>query len=153
MAQVKAGKKVKAAFGSFQQQRTARVRARQSRRKVRQTERTKRTQFRQAGKIGKAEAIAAGGGFIGRQDAIGQIGTGFIDAAGTIGAAAATGGSSSLLGSLGGLGGRGDMSGMAFDTGSGQVVSAMEPEQPFYTKPVFLIAAGLGLFFILRPKK
>lgn len=150
MAQVKAGKKIKAAFGSFQQQRTARVRARQSRRKVRQTERTKRTQFRQAGKVGKAEAIAAGGGFIGRQDAIGQIGTGFIDAAGTIGAAAATGGSSSLLGALGGLGGRGDM---AFDTGSGQVVSSMPAPAPFYTKPVFLIAAGLGLFFLLRPKK
>ena len=149
MAQVKAGKKIKAAFGSFQQQRTARVRARQSRRKTRQTERTKRTESRQAGKIGKAQAVAAGGGFIGRQQAIGQIGTGFVKAAGTIGAAAATGGASSLLGGLGGS----DMSGMAFDTGSGQVVPSMPAPAPFYTKPVFLIAAGLGLFFLLRPKK
>lgn len=153
MAQVKAGKKIKAAFKTFQQQKTKRVKAVTGAVtdiiEARQAGRSSRAASRAAGKVGKSQAVAAGGGFIGRQQAIGQIGTGFIKA----GTAAATGGASlagGVLGDLLGGSGRGDM---AFDTGSGQVVSALPPEKPFYTQPIFLIgAAGLAALLLLRPR-
>ena len=96
------------------------------------------------GKKGKRKK-AAGGGFIGRQD---TIGIGF-QTAGKLGTAAATGGASLLGDALGGFG----SSGMTFDTGSGAVSAAPPPApQPFYTKPVFLIGAGLAAFLLLRPR-
>ena len=149
MAKIKAGKKIRSALKSFQQQRTKRVEAVAGAVSdivaARQAGKTARTGFRQQGKVGKAEAISQGGGFIGRQDA---IGIGF-QTAGKLGTAAATGGASLLGDALGGFG----SSGMTFDTGSGTVSAAPPPApQPFYTKPVFLIGAGLAAFLLLRPR-
>jgi hypothetical protein len=149
MAKIKAGKKIRSALKTFQQQKTKRVQAVAGAVSdivaSRQAGRTARAQARQAGKVGKAEAVAAGGGFIGRQEA---IGVGF-QTAGKLGTAAATGGASLLGDALGGFG----SSGMTFDTGSGAVSAAPPPApQPFYTKPVFLIGAGLAAFLLLRPR-
>ena len=90
MAKIKAGKKIRSALKTFQQQRTKRVEAVAGAVSdivaARQAGKTARTGFRQQGKVGKAEAISQGGGFIGRQD---TIGIGF-QTAGKLGTAAAS---------------------------------------------------------------
>lgn len=146
MARIKAGKKIRSAINTFARQKTKRVQAVTG-------AISDIVASRQAGRAAVAQAKAAGGGFIGRQEAVGQIGTGFIDVAGKLGMGAATGGASlaggALSGLLGGMG-RGDM---AFDTGSGQVVSTTPKEEPFYTQPIFLIGAvGLAALLLLRPR-
>ena len=152
MAKIKAGKKIKAAFKTFQQQKTKRVQAVAGAVSdvvaARQAAKAAKAASRAAGKVGKAQAVGAGGGFVGRQQAIGQIGTGFIQA----GTAAATGGASLGASALGGLfgGGRGGAPD-TFDTGSGQMV-APPPPKPFYTQPIFLVGAGIAAFLLLRPR-
>jgi len=140
MAKIKAGKKIKSVIGTFARQKTKRVEAVAD-------ALTDIVATRQAGKAAVAQAKAAGGGYIGRQQAIGQIGTGFIDTAGKIGSAAATGGLSSLGGAFGNIG-----SGL-FDTGTGQMTQSPPPKKPFYEEPVFLLAAAAGLFLLLQRKK
>tara|TARA_R100000655_G_scaffold109751_2_gene165278 strand:- start:940 stop:1386 length:447 start_codon:yes stop_codon:yes gene_type:complete len=148
MAKIKAGKKIKAAFKTFQQQKTKRVKAVTGAVvdvvQARQDAKASKAASRAYGKAAKADALAAGGGYIGRQQAIGQIGTGFID----LGKAAATGGASTLGGLFGGGGSD------TFDTGSGQMTSTVvAAPKPFYMEPIFQLAAGIGIFLLLRRKK
>jgi len=161
MARFRAGKKIKAAASSFQQERTKRIKARQRRRskkqeqktarvQARQTGKTQRTADRQVGKIGKAQAIGQGGGYIGRQDMFGRVGEAAIDA----GVAAATGGASLLGDGLGGLmGGLPMMPGESPVSQNGQDQGTEEEEQEWYENPIFIGAAVLGVFLLMNRKK
>ena len=161
---LRAGKKIKAAAASFQQERTKRVKARQRRKSKKQEEKTKRVQARQTGKttrtadrqigkIGKAEAISQGGGYIGRQDMFGRIGEAGIKA----GVAAATGGASVITDGLGGL-----MGGLPMIAGEGPVSQSSngsngsdeeETEELWYENPLILGGIAIGVFFLLNQKK
>jgi hypothetical protein len=160
---LRAGKKIKAAAASFQQERTQRVKARQRRKSRKQQEKTKRVQARQTGKttrtadrqmgkVGKAQAIGAGGGYIGRQDMFGRVGEAGIKA----GVAAATGGASVLADGLGGL-----MGGLPMIPGEGPVNQSSngsdngeeETEELWYENPLVLGGIAIGVFFLLNRKK
>jgi len=162
---LRAGKKIKSYASSFAAERTARVKARQRRRAQKQRQKTKRaearqaartsgtiarqggktqrTGFRQAGRVGKAQAIGAGGGYIGRQDMFGRVAEGGFKAA----TAAATGGASALASGLGGL--LGD-----FELGDeSTAVSKKEFEGEWYENPMILLGGAALLFVLLQPKK
>jgi hypothetical protein len=151
---LRAGKKIKSYASSFAAERTARVKARQRRRaqkqrqkteraKARQAGKTQRTGFKQAGRVGKAQAIGAGGGYVGRQDMFGRVAEGGFKAA----TAAATGGASSLASGLGGL--LGD-----FELGDeSTAVSKKGVEGEWYENPMILLGGAALLFVLLQPKK
>ena len=149
---MKVGKKITAAVQTFagnrtkririrQRQRTARVQAKQERKEAGRSYRRDKAIARQQAKVAKAAQIAAGGGYIGRQDAIGR---GF-DAAGRVGAAAVTGGMSEAGGLFGG-------GSDVMDYGSAPVSYA--PQEEWYKNPLYLIG-GAGLLYVLfiRGKK
>ncbi len=110
MAKYRAGKKIKQAAQSFYSERSKRKRRRAKawekyqeqrtdRVKARQSGKSERVGYRQAGKVGKAQAIGQGGGYVGRQDMFGRVGEAGIKA----GVAAVTGGASVAAEGLGGL--------------------------------------------------
>ena len=161
---LRAGKKIKAAASSFQQERTKRIKARQRRKSKKQQEKTKRVQARQTGKttrtadrqmgkVGKAQAIGQGGGYIGRQDMFGRVGEAAIKA----GTAAATGGASLLGDGLGGL-----MGGLPMMPGESQITNGSNnyeddetesTEEEWYENPLILGGIAIGVFFLLNRKK
>ena len=156
------GSKIRAAQKSFAAQRTQRVKARQKRRAVKQRQKTERVEARQSGKsaraaarqsgrIGKAEAIAQGGGYLGRQAAITDIGRGAVGLAGAgIGAAAglppgilSMGGAASSSPGVPPVQLQADMVGPSPIT---------QQKEPWYQNPIVLLGGAAALFFVLQQR-
>jgi hypothetical protein len=95
-----------------QKERSIRQAKRKAAQKARQKQRTKRVQARQRSRAQRIRAKAQGGAFVGRQQALSDIGTTALSEAANIGAALTTGGASAIGEGLFSGGGNGKFSGL-----------------------------------------
>ena len=109
-----------------QKERSIRQAKRKAAQKARQKARTQRVRARQKSRADRVASKAAGGAFVGRQQAIADIGTTAVSEAAKIGGAVATGGLSSIGEGFEGFGGFGGLRDRFQDFGDGSLSGALD---------------------------